>query len=86
MQLSRIEDIQYRSASDLAFTRTSPICRKYPIQSTSSNGTRTNIVPIGPGTANRKPLCRNAIDEAVYDLFDLTGEERDVIEGYLEVF
>jgi len=35
---------------------------------------------------NRKPLCRNVVDEAVYDLFDLTGEERDVIEGYLEVF
>lgn len=26
------------------------------------------------------------IDEAVYDLFDLTDEERDVIEEYLEVF
>jgi hypothetical protein len=26
------------------------------------------------------------IDEAVYDLFDLTDEEREVIEEYLEVF
>lgn len=26
------------------------------------------------------------IDEAVYDLFDLTEEERQVIEEYLEVF
>jgi hypothetical protein len=27
-----------------------------------------------------------AIDEAVYDLFDLTAEERAVVEEYLEVF
>lgn len=26
------------------------------------------------------------IDEAVYDLFELTAEERQVIEDYLEVF
>ena len=26
------------------------------------------------------------IDAAVYDLFDLTKEERDVVEDYLEVF
>jgi hypothetical protein len=26
------------------------------------------------------------IDDAVYDLFDLTAEERAVVEGYLEVF
>jgi predicted DNA binding protein len=26
------------------------------------------------------------IDEAVYDLFDLTDDEREVIEDYLEVF
>lgn len=26
------------------------------------------------------------IDEAVYDLFDLTNEERTIIEDYLEVF
>ena len=26
------------------------------------------------------------IDEAVYDLFDLTAEERAVVEDYLEVF
>ena len=26
------------------------------------------------------------IDEAVYDLFDLTDDEREVIEEYLEVF
>ncbi|WP_440009163.1 hypothetical protein [Halomicrococcus sp. SG-WS-1] len=26
------------------------------------------------------------IDEAVYDLFDLTEDEREVIEDYLEVF
>jgi predicted DNA binding protein len=26
------------------------------------------------------------IDECVYDLFDLTDEEREVIEEYLEVF
>lgn len=26
------------------------------------------------------------IDEAVYDLFELTEEERDVVEEYLEVF
>lgn len=26
------------------------------------------------------------IDEAVYDLFDLTEEERAVVENYLEVF
>jgi len=27
-----------------------------------------------------------AIDDAVYDLFDLTEDEREVVEGYLEVF
>jgi hypothetical protein len=26
------------------------------------------------------------IDEAVYDLFDLTDDEREVVEEYLEVF
>ena len=26
------------------------------------------------------------IDEAVYDLFDLTEDEREVVEEYLEVF
>ena len=26
------------------------------------------------------------IDEAVFDLFDLTDDERDVVEDYLEVF
>jgi hypothetical protein len=26
------------------------------------------------------------IDDAVYDLFDLTAEERGVVEDYLEVF
>ena len=26
------------------------------------------------------------IDRAVYDLFDLTDEEREVVEKYLEVF
>jgi hypothetical protein len=26
------------------------------------------------------------IDDAVYDLFDLTTEERAVVEGYLDVF
>ena len=26
------------------------------------------------------------IDQTVYDLFDLTDDERDVIEQYLEVF
>jgi len=26
------------------------------------------------------------IDEAVYDLFDLTEEEREVVEDYFEVF
>ena len=27
-----------------------------------------------------------AIDEAVYDLFELSDEEREVVEEYLEVF
>ena len=31
-------------------------------------------------------LSSREIDEAVYDLFDLTPDERDVIEEYLEVF
>jgi type II restriction/modification system DNA methylase subunit YeeA len=26
------------------------------------------------------------IDEAVYDLFDLTEDEREVVENYLDVF
>jgi len=26
------------------------------------------------------------IDEAVYDLFDLTGDEREVVENYLSIF
>lgn len=26
------------------------------------------------------------IDEAVYDLFDLTNDEREVVENYLSIF